>query len=119
MVFGGITDDICKITVKGQVKYYKRIHVLEFDSGESAAHETVQEYDLLKLLVALSKFSFSLRSCLECVYMLVGIELCSLRNVSHLSKLGSTRILDACSPWRFPLSSRVLHLSSDPVPISM
>ena len=33
VVFGGVTDDICTVTVKGEVKYYKRIHVLEFDAG--------------------------------------------------------------------------------------
>ena len=37
MVFGGITDDVCKVTVKGEVRYYKRIHVLEFDAGKTMA----------------------------------------------------------------------------------
>ncbi|KAF0306390.1 Phospholipid-transporting ATPase 11C [Amphibalanus amphitrite] len=91
VVFGGITDDICKVTVKGEVKYYKRLHVLEFDSDRKRMSVIVEDAQGRVMLLCKGADSTVLAQCVE------GDKERTVEHVNYYAMLGLRTLVFA---WR-------------------
>ncbi|XP_037075054.1 probable phospholipid-transporting ATPase IF isoform X2 [Pollicipes pollicipes] len=91
VVFGGITDDVCKITVRGEVRRYRRLNVLEFDPDRKRMSVIVEDASGRVMVLCKGADSAVLSQCSA------GDKLTTVQHVNYYALLGLRTLVFA---WR-------------------